>query len=304
MRHLISILELERRGVSALLDTAERFRDGEVPRLSGVIGLLFLAASTRTRVGFEVAAYRLGLNVAALVQTKSDSGMSASESLLDTIRVVSGYVDALCVRCSNDEIGAVALAAAHCPVVNCGMGHAEHPTQALADLFTIRTLRGGIDGARVAIIGDLAHMRAAHSLLLALALFDDVDVCCIAPPQLGMPAKYARLFVARGHTLKSSDKLDPRAFDFVYVAGFPARAHDDDYSPAIRQRFAITYEVAARLPVGTAVLCPLPRIDEIDPSVDELPVAQYFLQSDLALWTRMAVLECIHSQGRSAQPKG
>jgi aspartate carbamoyltransferase catalytic subunit len=134
-------------------------------------------------------------------------------------------------------------------------------------------------------------MRAAHSLLLGLARYDNVTVTAISPPQLALPEALVAEFEISGNRLEASTDLTSLAdADVVYVAGFPPRTGGQEWSDEARSPFCITLGVARALRRDAAILCPLPRIDEIDRRVDSLPQARYFWQSELGLRVRMAVL--------------
>ena len=289
MRHLLSARDLDRETIERLIRTARDFAAGAVavPHVGGIAALAFFEDSLRTRVGFEVAALRLGMGATTTWAPRHGDRMSAAESLSDTARTLGAYCDVLCLRHPQDDAPRVASWVAGVPVVNCGNGSDEHPTQALVDLLAIMDARGQIDGVRVAIVGDLRHMRAAHSLVLALGCFEDVTVRCIAPAGLEMPARYLdRSAVAVTHTAEL--RIDD--VDIVYVAGLPARTPLGEVSVHMRAEYAIDAARAASMATGARILCPMPRIDEIAAEVDELEQAGYFRQSELGLAMRVAVL--------------
>jgi aspartate carbamoyltransferase catalytic subunit len=210
--------------------------------------------------------------------------MSAGESLPDTVRTLAAYCDAILLRHPEIQAPTIAAEVSEAPVINCGNGHDEHPTQALIDLLAIREARGEIDGTRIAIAGDLAHMRAVHSLLAGLALFDEVDLRLISPSELRAPGE----LVPPG--AKETDALDLDDVDIVYMAGFAPRTPAGEFGEELRARFILTTDRAAALDASVRILCPMPRIDEIETGVDALPQAAYFHQSALGLPMRMAVL--------------
>lgn len=192
-RHLLDLDELTRDEIQLVLDTADAMKEvlqREVPRVPALRGktivTLFYEASTRTRASFELAGKALGadvINVAA-----SGSSVEKGESLVDTVRTLQAIgADVLVMR--HSASGAPYLAARHleASVINAGDGWHAHPTQALLDLYTIRShLGGSLEGRRVVIVGDIAHSRVARSNLWGLtALGAEVTVC--APPTL-LPA--------------------------------------------------------------------------------------------------------------------
>lgn len=291
MRSLISVGDLTRADSERLLDAAE----GLIGKRSGagtgqVIGLLFFEPSTRTRFGFASAAQRFGLGVVTLDEFRQSPLMSAAESLEDTLRAVTSYVDVVCIR--HPWTGSAQLAAqlGDVPVINCGNGKDEHPSQALIDLLAIRRRRGRIDGVSVGIVGDLYTMRASHSLLMALGLYDDVTVRCMAPEELRMPQKYVDGYRASGNKFDEVGSLDLHGLDVVYMAGFVPVTDRGTFDDSARSRYRLGPPQLVDLSDNAMILCPLPRIDEIDPAVDSSPLALYFEQSRLALWVRGALL--------------
>ncbi|MEJ7783372.1 MAG: hypothetical protein WKF96_01125 [Solirubrobacteraceae bacterium] len=289
MRHLLSALDLARDTVEQLIATARGFATGAIfaPQLGGIAALAFFEDSLRTRVGFEVAALRLGMGSTTVSGERHGERMSAPESLSDTARTLGAYCDVLCLRHPQADAPRIASRVAGVPVVNCGNGLDEHPSQALIDLFAIQDARGQIDGVRVAVVGDLQHMRAAHSLLIALGRFDDVTVRCVAPAGLGMPDRYLeQSAVAASQTTE----LRIEDVDIVYMAGLPPRSPSGEVGDEVRARYAIDAARANAMTPGARILCPMPRIDEIGAEVDELEQAGYVRQSELGLAMRMAIL--------------
>lgn len=295
MRGLLSAAELDRTCIDSLLIAAAAHADGlatRAERRQSVVGLMFFEDSLRTRVGFETAAARLGIATTVVSQLRHTAEMAVAESFEDTVRCVAPWCDALLVRHPDSEALARIAIAAATPVINCGSGADEHPTQALIDLFAVQRIRGSIDGLRIALVGDLAHMRSAHSLLLALRCYDDVTARCIAPRGLQMPESFAGPFRTRGGTIEVDTHLRLDDVDIVYVAGLP-RTSRNGVSLADQDRLRIDRQRLSCLSTHARVLCPLPRVDEIAPEVDTTPHAAYFEQSALGLPMRMAVLERI-----------
>jgi len=263
------------------------------PTAGFVAGLLFFEPSTRTRVGFEVATARLGGTAVAVTGAKQTGAMSAAESWSDTVRSVGGYFDVVCVRHPLSDAVALAARLADVPVVNCGNGTDEHPTQALIDLLaTYDHLGGPPDGRRIALVGDLRNMRSAHSFLLVLALYRDVTVVAVCPEPLDVPRRFREAFLASaGNRYTTTRRLgDVTDVDLVYVAGFAPSTAGGLWDEGARRPFRVNSALVHALGPDVGVLCPLPRIDEIDADVDDLPQAAYFRQSRLAVGMRMAVL--------------
>jgi aspartate carbamoyltransferase catalytic subunit len=301
VRHLFSIRDLSAGDVDRLLSRAAAFeasRDAW-PRLDRVVvGLAFFEPSTRTRVGFHAAAARLGATAIDVFAQRYAPGMSAPESLSDTLRVLSGYCDVLVVRHPSESELRTAIAVSRVPVINGGCGTSEHPTQALIDLFAIRKHFGRAAGLRIGLVGALARSRAASSLLDVLALDPPAELRLMAPNGLQPAAERLRPFAPR--TVSMHDELDVASLDVLYVAGMPEGEGDQHLDADARHYFRVTADVVATLAPQGIVLCPLPRIDEIMPGVDYVTPAAYMSASDAALHVRMAVLEAGLEAPRSA----
>ena len=188
-KHLLSIADLDPSDIHRLLDQARSFAEvssrpvKKVPALRGrTIVNLFTEASTRTRMSFELAAKRLSADVMNF-QT-STSSLSKGESLKDTGKtVVAMGVDAVVIRTSSAGAPHLLTGWVDASVINAGDGMHEHPTQALLDLFTIRERLGGLEGLKVAIVGDIDHSRVARSNIHALNKVG-AEVLLVAPRSL------------------------------------------------------------------------------------------------------------------------
>lgn len=298
-RHLLSAADLTRAEVEHLIEVARApGSSGAFPAAHFVAGLFFFEESTRTRVGFEVATARLGGTAVAVTTAKQSGAMTAAESWSDTVRSIGGYFDVVCVRHPSNDAVAVAAGHADVSVINCGNGTDEHPTQALIDLLAMYDHLGGPpDGLRVALVGDLRNMRTAHSLMLVLALYRNVSVVGVCPKQLDVPTRFLDSFLASGNRYATTSRmLDVTDVDLVYVAGFAPGTADGFWDESARKPFRITTDLVRAMSPEVGILCPLPRIDEIDADVDDLPAARYFRQSSTALGMRMAILHSYSSK--------
>jgi len=288
---LLRIGELTRESVLGLLDRAEWLRANRCgwPSLAGrVVGMFFFQPSTRTRLGFTAAAVRFGAGTVDLLESRFAEGMSRPESAEDTVRSVSTYFDALVLRHPDACVVQCAAASADIPVINAGAGDDEHPTQALIDLFALRRLNPELTGLRIGVVGDLAASRSAHSLLRALDFFPPAEVRLISPPERRLATE---LRSSLAYPTEELDRLALGGLDVVYIAGLPEHCGADHMPAPARARYRLTPERIRELNPDAAILCPLPRIDEIDPAVDDDPRARYFAQSRDGLFVRAAVLE-------------
>jgi aspartate carbamoyltransferase catalytic subunit len=293
-RHLLDVDDLSDDAVEDILRRAASFAAGARPHSSDfadrLIATLFFEPSTRTRLSFEAAAHRLGARVIGF----SDAGATSArkgESLEDTIRTIAGYADLLVLR--HPEPGSAARAArvSQVPIVNAGDGDHAHPTQALLDLYTLQAERGATRGHSVVLLGDLRHGRTVHSLAVLLTRFGN-QVTLVAPPGLEMPAEVIAKCRESGAAPRQTHDLGEAVADadVLYVT----RIQKERMDPADYARLSGSYRVDAallsRASSDLLVLHPLPRVDEIDPAVDDGPGAAYFRQAANGVPVRMAIL--------------
>jgi len=288
-RHLLSVRDLDRADVERLLATAKSFalsqeRDTKkLPTLRGrLVVNVFFESSTRTSSSFELAAKRLSADTMSI--KSSGSSVDKGESLKDTALTLSAYdPDVIVIR--HPQIGAPQLVAAvtEAHVVNAGDGKHQHPTQALLDLYTISAALGRLEGAQVAIVGDVLHSRVARSLIQALELVG-AGVLLVGPPPL-VPAELGEV---------SYDIDAIRDADVVYVLRMQRERmlEGANYVPSLREYSARWCVTPERLRPGQYVMHPGPmnRGVEIDPRVADSDAALVVDQVRAGLVVRMAVL--------------
>ena len=259
-----------------------------------ILGALFFEPSTRTRLSFETAMHRLGGSVVGF----ASAGVSSSakgESLADTIRNVDQYVDVIAMR--HPQIGSARIAAevAEAPVLNGGDGAGQHPTQALLDLFTIRSERGQVDGNTIVLCGDLKYGRTVHAGV-ELYKHYDCKLIFVAPDDLKMsPEITARL---REHGVQVEETTDLEAAMAEATVLYMTRIQKERFEdPAEYKRlkgsYILTREMVERVNPGLTIMHPLPRVDEIATDVDDLPGAAYFRQARNGVYTRMALIALV-----------
>ncbi|HVY54707.1 MAG TPA: aspartate carbamoyltransferase catalytic subunit, partial [Thermodesulfobacteriota bacterium] len=188
-KHILGLEELTPEEISLILDTAESMKEvserdvKKVPALRGVtVCNLFFEPSTRTRSSFEIAEKRLSADV--LNFTTSQSSVVKGESLLDTARNLEA-MGASMIVIRHPMSGAPWLLAKklESSIINAGDGSHEHPSQALLDLFTIRQIKGRIEGLKVVIVGDILHSRVARSNIWGFMKLG-AEVRVVGPPTL------------------------------------------------------------------------------------------------------------------------
>jgi aspartate carbamoyltransferase catalytic subunit len=296
-RHVCHIADLTVADMDRILDAAERL----LPAARGervldaargkVLATLFFEPSTRTRLSFESAMLRLGGSVISVAEPGSTSA-TKGETLADTIRMVHSYGDVLVLR--HPREGSARLAARHSrvPVINAGDGAGQHPTQTLADLFTIRKAKGEIRPNTVTIAGDLKYGRTVHSLAQALAMYG-AEMIFVAPESLQVPAETRAHLDAMGARYRLASTLEEviGETDVLYMTRIQKeRFPDIDEYRKVQGIFRVTPGLLAEGKKGIIVMHPLPRVGEIDPAVDDTPAAKYFEQAAFGVPVRMALL--------------
>ena len=304
--HLLSVDVFERESVEDLLRVAKQMEPiARRQKVSGVLegavlGNLFFEPSTRTRVSFGAAFCRLGGSVCDTTGF-TFSSMAKGESIEDTSRVISGYVDAIVVR--HPEVGSVArfASATHVPVINGGDGPGEHPTQALLDLYTLQQeferLGKSIDGAHVAMVGDLRHGRTVHSLIRLLSLYRNLRFSFVAPASLEMPPELVALARERGHrvTEATTFKEGLKKPDVLYATRIQKERMVGEGLETYPASFRVDREAVAKYCAEHTVLMhPLPRdstpgANDLAGDLDRDPRLAIFRQTDAGIPVRMAV---------------
>ena len=332
-RHIISINDLTNKEIETIFEVAQGFlqeladdhhsyriaRSTDIASRS-ILASLFYEPSTRTRLSFESAMLRLGgTNI-----TSADPAVSSAakgESLADTIRVISNYADIVVIRHPRD--GAVRLAAeyAQIPVINGGDGSHEHPTQTLCDLFTLRSKNKNLRNMKVAISGDLKGSRTIHSFVYALARFG-ATIEPLPAPGMELPAHVDRRLREEFHSrMVSKDSRPAGTIDALYVtseqphqlslyaepeveyglvlqkkidAVYVTRFQKERWSEKERPYPRIDAKFLGEPKYSEAsVMHPLPRVNELDASLDNDRRAIYFQQAAYGVPVRMALISLL-----------
>jgi aspartate carbamoyltransferase catalytic subunit len=303
MNHLLSIEDLDREEIERIVAQAARFAEvsdreiKKVPALRGRMVLnLFYEASTRTRSSFELAAKRLSADVVNFAA--SGSSVEKGESLKDTVLTLSAHKpDAIVLR--TPWAGAAELVSKWCgaAIVNAGDGKHEHPTQALLDVYTLQKRLGGIDGASIWIVGDVAHSRVARSNIIAFQKLG-AKVTVAGPPTL-IPRGIQTLGCEVRFTL---DELEQA--DVVYALRMQHERMSESFLPSLRE-YATWYQINGRRLGSRQVLMhpgPVNRGVELSGEVVDSPQALITAQVEAGVVVRMAVLYELLAGAREPQP--
>ncbi len=255
------------------------------------LATLFFEASTRTRFSFEIAMLRLGGQVINTTNV-AFSSITKGESVHDTVKVVGNFVDIIAIR--HPQVGSALIAskATNKPVINAGDGHGEHPTQALLDLFTILKEKNGINGLKIALVGDLRFGRTIHSLAQLLTHYD-VEIFFVSPEILRAPESLLAYLKEKGVSYHETEDLEEviGQIDVLYDTRIQEeRFADPKEYEKVKNCYTIDKEMVGKGKEDISIMHPLPRLEEICEEVDELPNAAYFRQSFYGVPIRMALL--------------
>jgi aspartate carbamoyltransferase catalytic subunit len=332
-RHIISINDLTNKEIETVFEVAQGFlkeladdhvsyRIGRSTDLASkfILASLFYEPSTRTRLSFESAMLRLGgANI-----TSADPAVSSAakgESLADTIRVISNYADIVVIRHPRDGAARLASEYAQVPVINGGDGSHEHPTQTLCDLFTLRSKNKNLRNMKVAISGDLKGSRTIHSFVYALARFG-ATIEPLAAPGMELPAHVDRRLREEFHSrMVSKDAGQGDTIDALYVTSDQPHQlslyaePEIDYGLLVQKKIDAVYVTRFQKERWTekerpypridakflgepkyseaSVMHPLPRVNELDASLDTDRRAIYFQQAAYGVPVRMALISLL-----------
>ena len=292
-KSLISIGDFSKEEILHVLETAKEFELNKEQRfLEGkVIASLFFEPSTRTRLSFETAINRLGAKVIGFSDA-SNTSQSKGETLKDTIKMVSNYVDMIVMRHPLEGSSRYASEVASVPVINAGDGANQHPSQTLLDLYSIMQTQGKLEGLTINMVGDLKYGRTTHSLLQAMSHFSPRFIFT-SPEELKMPKEYKAFLDSKGipyeETASLAEHLDD--CDILYTTRVQQERFTDPMEyERVKDVYRLSASMLSNVKPGMKILHPLPRITEIDQDVDDTPYAYYFKQAENGLYVRMAII--------------
>ncbi|MCL4323949.1 MAG: aspartate carbamoyltransferase [Candidatus Thermoplasmatota archaeon] len=299
-RDLVSIKDLSKEEILSIIRASRKHIPvAEGKRTSNLLNgkllaLAFFEPSTRTRLSFETAMQRLGGKIITIADP-SVSSVSKGETLSDTVRMLSGYADAIVIRHPNEGASRLASLVADKPVINAGDGAGQHPTQTLLDLATMDERFGTLSGLKVVLMGDLRYGRTVHSLAYALALFG-AHLVLASPPSLRIPEHIRADLEQVGADLREEEDLRKAVHDadVLYVTRIQKERFGDlaEYS-RVSSGYRLDPRLLNEVKPSFIVMHPLPRVAEIPSEVDTSTHAAYFRQAFLAVPVRMALLSLV-----------
>ena len=297
MKDIISMNDISKEEILEILEIAKKIeKTSEEEKLNflkgKIIATLFFEPSTRTKMSFESAAFRLGAQVLQLPPLELSS-VKKGESFSDTIKMVESYSDVIVVRHPNDGAARLASTTSRKPVLNAGDGSNQHPSQTLLDLYTIKDEKGTLNNLSIAFVGDLKYGRTVHSLVKALTHFNPV-IYFVAPKILQMPSyliddldknniKYEILEDFRD----CLDKIDVFYMTRIQKERFP---DIEDYEKLKGVYVINKKNILGKCKEDMIILHPLPRVDEISTDLDDTKHALYFKQAKNGIPIRQAMM--------------
>ena len=295
-KDIISINDFSREEILHILKVVRQFEQKPKSNLlkGKILATLFFEPSTRTRLSFISAMEQLS-GTAIGFSTASVTSIQKGESLWDTIKMTEQYADVIVIRHPLEGSARLAAEAASIPVINGGDGSNQHPTQTMLDLYTIQKIKGKVENLHIGFVGDLKYGRTVHSLVIALSHFNPTFYF-IAPDDLQIPESYLDdLFQKKVKYFKTSDlKRYSKELDVLYVTRIQKERFPD---PLEYEKFKGIYRIdeafLQHVKKDLKIMHPLPRVDEIDKSVDTTIHAAYFEQAANGIPVRKALLALV-----------
>ncbi len=296
-RDLISITDYTKDDYLEILELAAGFeaRPNQNLLQGKVVASLFFEPSTRTRLSFETAINRLGGRIVGISDPGSSS-TSKGETLHDTIKMVSNYVDLIVMRHPLEGAARYAAEISPVPVINAGDGANQHPTQTLLDMYSIKKTQGTLDNLNIFMVGDLKYGRTVHSLLMALSEFENPIFNFIAPDKLQIPQEYKTYLHEKGiRYFEHSEFTDIISeADIIYMTRVQKERFSDPMEyEKVKNVYILRNFMLENTKPNMRILHPLPRVNEIHTDVDKNEKAYYFEQALNGVYTREAIISFI-----------
>ena len=295
-RHLISMSALTTTDINNILHRAKQLKQQQQPNLLAdkIIACCFFEPSTRTRLSFEAAALKLNAKILGLGDINATS-FAKGESLEDSIKMISTYADLLLIR--HPQAGMAQLAADYSavPIVNCGDGANEHPTQTLLDLFSIQETQGKLTDLNVVFAGDLKYSRTVNSLIKALSNYN-TKFSFVASEHLQLPEENIFLLTNNNIDYQLTDDIAEviDTADIIYMTREQKeRFTDTQHNININSQVALNLDILQHAKDNLKILHPLPRLTELPTAIDDTPYAYYFQQAQNGVFVRQAILSLI-----------
>ena len=297
MRNVIDIADLQIHEIEELIKVAKDIMQNPESYSEKCkhkkLATLFFEPSTRTRLSFEAAMLELGGNVIGFSEAASSS-TAKGESVSDTIRTVGCYSDIIAMRHPKEGAPLVASMKSVVPVINAGDGGHNHPTQTLTDLLTISCEKKRLNNLTIGLCGDLKFGRTVHSLIKAMARYENIKFVLISPKELQVP-DYVKKEILDKNKMEYIETTDIEEYmdklDILYMTRIQKErfANEDEYNK-LKNCYILNKEKLAKAKQDLCIMHPLPRVNEISVEVDRDPRACYFKQVLYGKYIRMALI--------------
>lgn len=257
-----------------------------------ILATLFYEPSTRTQMSFQTAMLKLGGRTIGF-DNPMNSSVAKGENLKDTISVISGYADIIAIRHPVEGTAMAASMYSEVPLINCGDGGHLHPTQTLTDIVTLSCEKGRLDNLKIGVCGDLLNGRTVHSLIKALAKYENNSFVLISTEELSVPIYIIDILEKNHCHYEISHSLADaiKDLDMLYMTRIQRERFKsaEDYE-AQKNVFVLDKEKLALAKEDMIILHPLPRVNEITVDIDDDPRALYFKQAQYGMFGRMALI--------------
>lgn len=299
MKHIIESQQFSKDILFDLFNKADKIKINPKKTLDGkIMASLFYEPSTRTRLSFESAMCRLGGNVIGTENAREFSSAVKGESLEDSIRVISKYVDIIVLRHSEEGSAKKASEISSVPLINAGDGKGQHPTQSLLDIYTIYREFKRIENLKIAIVGDLANGRTARSLCYLLEKFPNNKLTFISPENLKMKDDIKNYLIKKNVYFKEETELNKiiHDMDVIYMTRIQKERIDKESYEKANGKYVINKDNLKLVKENARILHPLPHVEEINLPLNlentDKRIA-YFRQAENGLFIRMALLDLL-----------
>lgn len=297
-KDIISIKDFTKDELLYLLELSSRIETGDYSELlkGKILANLFFEPSTRTRLSFESAMKRIGGTTIGFDDQETTS-VTKGESLSDSVKIIEGYCDVIVLRHFWEGSARLAAESVDIPVINAGDGANQHPTQTFLDLYTVKQTKETLEGLSVGFLGDLKYGRTVHSLAYALSHFN-TKMYFVSPINLKMPDEYIDELKNKGVVFVEQDNLEgiSKEIDVLYCTRIQKERFADPVEYEKVKGFCkLSKSFIEDLGVkkDLKILHPLPRVDEMDSSLDNTPYGVYFQQAKNGIPVRKAILASV-----------
>lgn len=307
MKHLIDLDDFSLNEINSIINKAIEIKNNQHKFLDvmhgKIIGTLFYEPSTRTQMSFQTAMLKLGGQVIGF-NNPQNSSIAKGENFKDTIKVIGGYADIIAIRHPLEGAAKAASLFSDCPIINAGDGSHLHPTQTLTDLLTISEQKNTLNGLSVGFCGDLKYGRTVHSLVKMMLKYENNKFIFVSTKELQIPKYIKDMIIDSGNYYEELFSLEDaiKKLDILYMTRIQRERFKSiqDYNLQ-KNVFKLTTDKLKSANPNMIILHPLPRVDEIDISVDNDPRALYFKQASNGVFVRMSLILHILS-AKSTEP--